>query len=54
MDILEVYFEEYNQNSKIIKNELMKDDSQEKYKKLSGLLKKNQQCVIIFFNPRST
>lgn len=45
MDVLEVYFDEYRQNSKSIKNELMKDDTQEKYKKLSQLLKRNQQCV---------
>lgn len=45
MDVLEVYFDEYKQNSKSIKNELMKGDSEQKYKKLSKLLKKNQQCV---------
>ena len=45
MDVFDVYFEEFENNTKEIHKELQAKDSREKFKTLGDLLKENQQCI---------
>ena len=47
MNMVDVYYEEYEENSNLIKNKLFSQDSDGKYKEINNLLKENQNIVRI-------